>query len=49
MAGLGPGEEVVEMLRHRDLKCRGCGYSLRGLREAKCPECGRAAGLSEIV
>ncbi len=25
----------------RDARCLGCGYSLRGLAEPRCPECGR--------
>lgn len=24
-----------------ETRCGGCGYGLRGLREARCPECGR--------
>jgi hypothetical protein len=24
------------------MKCKGCGYWLRGLRDCRCPECGRA-------
>ncbi len=26
---------------HEHAKCLGCGYALRGLAEARCPECGR--------
>jgi len=33
---------VVERLATLDVSCRGCGYSLRGVPEPACPECGRA-------
>lgn len=37
------GEELVEFLAVRDEPCPRCGYNLRGLEAAVCPECG--AGL----
>ena len=35
-----PTNEVI-VRRSVDAKCIGCGYALRGLIEARCPECGR--------
>jgi hypothetical protein len=32
-------------LAERDVACPSCGYNLRGLREARCPECGEAIAL----
>lgn len=32
-------------LAARDVACPSCGYNLRGLREARCPECGEAIAL----
>ena len=43
-----PSEEsaLVEYLRERDVACPLCGYNLRGLTAARCPECGRGLHLS---
>ncbi len=38
----GGGTMVSAFLADRDLACAGCGYQLRGVRGAECPECGRA-------
>jgi hypothetical protein len=48
MAGLSFDEAVAELLRDRDFACRGCRYNLRGVREARCPECGRGISEEEI-
>ncbi len=32
-----------------DLPCPKCGYNLRGLREARCPECGTQYTLDELL
>ena len=32
---------LVEFLRERDVECPLCGYNLRQLQRARCPECGR--------
>ncbi len=42
----GPGIVILMLGRRRQLLmseeiCLGCGYDLRGLPEARCPECGR--------
>jgi hypothetical protein len=37
--------EVKGKLRFLDPRCPGCGYSLRYLREYRCPECGRRVSL----
>lgn len=31
----------LSQLRRLELRCRGCGYDLRGLTASVCPECGR--------
>jgi uncharacterized membrane protein len=31
------------------VRCLGCGYSMIGLREARCPECGRQYTLDELI
>ena len=40
----GPGksnvERISEYLNDRDMACFKCGYNLRGLISAVCPECG---------
>ena len=42
---------LIEFLGQRDVPCPLCGYNLRQLRSARCPECGRElelrVGLSE--
>ncbi len=36
-----PGDkELVEFVRGRSVPCPKCGYELRDLEQAKCPECG---------
>ena len=37
---------LVEFLRDRDVPCPLCGYNLRRLDSARCPECGREIRLS---
>lgn len=34
-----PSENLLAYLAENDGACLGCGYNLRGLREARCPEC----------
>ncbi|MFM9995442.1 MAG: YcxB family protein [Phycisphaerales bacterium] len=38
-APAGPVELLGDFLANRDLACPSCGYSLRGLRTDRCPEC----------
>lgn len=37
--GSPPDPLLVQYLSDRDEACPGCGYNLRGLRSAACPEC----------
>ncbi len=37
----GVDTAVAAFLANRDLNCVGCGYQLRGVRGAACPECGK--------
>ena len=39
---------MVEGSVRERLVCLTCGYSLVGLREARCPECGEQATLDEL-
>ncbi len=32
-----------------DVPCPSCGYNLRGLREARCPECGSSFTIEQLV
>ncbi len=41
-----PDEALRLFLAARDAPCPGCGYNLRGIQEATCPECGRAIELT---
>jgi len=44
MATLSPAaneQALVDFLRERDVECPLCGYNLRQLQSARCPECGR--------
>ncbi len=41
-----PQQLLVEYLQTCSDRCPGCGYILRGLTEAKCPECGEPLVLS---
>ncbi|NBC10209.1 MAG: hypothetical protein GVY24_00555 [Planctomycetes bacterium] len=36
-----PNKHLIALLRDHDVPCPGCGYNLRGLSAARCPECGR--------
>ena len=38
-----------EACRPRPGRCRGCGYSLVGLKQSRCPECGRTVADEERV
>lgn len=41
------GTAAIQMfLADRDAPCPGCGYNLRGIEQATCPECGRAIELA---
>jgi len=37
---------ITAYLRHRDYRCPGCKYNLRGIGSGSCPECGRYLRLS---
>ena len=39
---------VEGFLARRDVGCPGCGYNLRGLRGASCPECGEVVELAVV-
>jgi hypothetical protein len=39
-------QPLLEYLRERDVACPLCGYNLRGLSSARCPECGREVQLT---
>jgi len=41
----GDAEALREFLAERDVACPGCGYSLRGVEQASCPECGEGLAL----
>jgi hypothetical protein len=41
-------DAVRAFLAERDRACPGCGYNLRGVEQAQCPECGRGIEL-EVV
>jgi len=42
-----PTDEAVRLyLAERDAPCPGCGYNLRGIEHAACPECGRGIELT---
>src|SRR5512133_1904122 len=36
---------LIDYLRERDVPCPLCGYNLRRLASARCPECGQEIGL----
>lgn len=37
-----------QSLAEREVACTGCGYSLKGLRQKRCPECGRAYDWQDV-
>ena len=39
---------VVRFLKDHDFACPGCGFNLRGMPTALCPECGRRLAIDEI-
>jgi hypothetical protein len=43
-----PGEGPAAGRASEDVVCPACGYSLRGLTEARCPECGEAWTLDQL-
>jgi hypothetical protein len=45
MTRVTDAELIAAYLADRDFPCPSCGYSLRGLRAACCPECGRGLRL----
>jgi hypothetical protein len=46
----GPGQRHVEDSTVEDaVRCLKCGYSMRGLSEARCPECGTRYTLDELL
>jgi len=46
---LGRGRPVAGRGGRVDVRCPGCAYSMVGLREAACPECGRAGTIDELI
>lgn len=44
-----PADTLIADHLTRVLVCPSCGYSLRGLREVRCPECGWTSDLDEVV
>lgn len=41
-------DSLREFLASCDAPCSGCGYNLRGLTQATCPECGRSISLRQL-
>lgn len=41
--------QLVSFLAGRDVACPGCGYNLRGLGEAICPECGKLIEINALT
>jgi hypothetical protein len=48
-AQMPPAERLARYLIDRDVACVGCGYNLRGVRDVRCPECGRALAMEELM
>ena len=46
LAGISAGARIVTA---EDVPCPSCGYNLRGLREARCPECGSSFTIEQLV
>lgn len=44
----GP-ERATRYLATRDIPCPHCGYIMRGLESARCPECGREADAASMI
>ena len=42
-------EELIDVLTDEELACPSCGYDLRGQRQTRCPECGRAYTIQELI
>ncbi len=36
-----PMSPSAQQTEHAEMRCKTCGYDLRGLEESRCPECGR--------
>jgi len=39
---------IVEVLARADVPCRACGYNLRRVPQARCPECGRGVDVEDL-
>lgn len=46
--GERPEKGLVGFLADRDVACPACGYNLRGLEDAVCPECSRVLRLADL-
>ena len=46
LAGISGRDRIVTA---EDVPCPSCGYNLRGLREARCPECGSSFTIEQLV
>lgn len=46
LAGISGRARIVTP---EDVPCPSCGYNLRGLREARCPECGSSFTIEQLV
>jgi len=42
-------ERAARYLKSRDIPCPGCGYLMRGLESARCPECGREIDAATLI
>jgi hypothetical protein len=49
MTGPPAANYLHDYLREQDIPCPGCGYNLRGLTSATCPECNQALELRVTV
>src|SRR5438552_13839611 len=46
LAGISSRTRIVTA---ENVPCPSCGYNLRGLREARCPECGSSFTIEQLV
>jgi len=49
VAVMSNDDELLEVLKTQDTPCPECGYNLRGLTSAKCPECAAEFELTEEI
>jgi hypothetical protein len=49
LASLSEAQRISRYMAEQELKCPRCGYNLRGLVSARCPECGNELTLSGLM